>query len=241
VRDEFLSIAAHELRTPLTALALLMQRMQVASDYIASNQDSKRVQTRALRQVQRLTALVDSLLDVSRLASGKLSLDLERLDLVEITRDVVNRLCEEALQAKCTIEFDDKGAVFGQWDRLRVEQVLTNLLGNALKYGAGKPIEVQVEGVDKNAIFRIRDHGIGIEPDRLPHIFERFERGVTSRAYGGLGLGLYITRQIVDAHGGDIAVESVPGAGSTFQVMLPAENKAILPIERARMSPGAFA
>jgi signal transduction histidine kinase len=220
-RDEFLSIASHELRTPLTALTLLMQRWQLANERNGTS-DSRSLLVRSVRQVQRLTTLVENLLDVSRLASGRLTLSPEKLDLTELSREVANRLREEAAQAHCPLHFEAREPVIGSWDRMRIEQVLTNLFTNAIKYGAGKPIEIQVASEGGVAVFRIRDHGIGIDGHRLPFIFDRFERAVSSRDYGGLGLGLYIARQIVDAHGGDIRVVSQPGDGSTFAVALPA-------------------
>ena len=111
--------------------------------------------------------------------------------------------------------------MIGHWDRLRLEQVITNLLTNAIKYGRGRPLEATCEGTPTHGVVRIRDHGIGIDPDQLPRIFGRFERAVSARSYGGLGLGLYIARQIVDAHGGCIEVESRPGEGSLFTIELP--------------------
>jgi signal transduction histidine kinase len=109
----------------------------------------------------------------------------------------------------------------GHWDRLRLEQVITNLLTNAIKYGRGRPLETTCEGTSTHGVVRIRDHGIGIDPDQISRIFGRFERAVSARSYGGLGLGLYIARQIVDAHGGRIVVESRPGEGSLFTIELP--------------------
>jgi signal transduction histidine kinase len=111
--------------------------------------------------------------------------------------------------------------VVGHWDKLRVEQVITNLLTNAIKYGRGRPMELVCDGTPTHGVVRVRDHGIGIDPDQITRIFGRFERAVSARSYGGLGLGLYIARQIVDAHGGRIEVESWPGEGSLFTIELP--------------------
>jgi PAS domain S-box-containing protein len=226
-RDEFLSIASHELRTPLTPLQITFQRLlRDRSRERLDKVESERLRTmltRSERQVHRLTALIDNLLDVSRISSGRLRLQRERLDLSEVVREVVSRFTEELSRAQCATELRIDASVVGDWDRLRVEQVVTNLLGNALKYGAGKPIEIHVGGSQDQAQLSVRDHGIGIEPGSIARIFDRFERAVSSRSYGGLGLGLYITRQIVEAHGGTIRVSSEIGSGSHFVVELPTE------------------
>jgi signal transduction histidine kinase len=226
-RDEFLSIASHELRTPLTPLQITFQRLlRDRSRERLDKVESERLRTmltRSERQVHRLTALIDNLLDVSRISSGRLRLQRERLDLGEVVREVVSRFTEELSRAQCATELRIDASVVGDWDRLRVEQVVTNLLGNALKYGAGKPIEIHVGGSQDQAQLSVRDHGIGIEPGSIARIFDRFERAVSSRSYGGLGLGLYITRQIVEAHGGTIRVSSEIGSGSHFVVELPTE------------------
>jgi signal transduction histidine kinase len=183
--------------------------------------------------VTRLTALVDNLLDVSRITSGHLTLQREEFDLAEVTKDVTERFAEEISRAGCSLQLDANGPVIGCWDRVRIEQVVTNLLANAIKYGGGKPIEITVNPQDEGAHFAIRDYGIGIAADERERIFERFERAVSSRAYGGLGLGLYIARQILNAHGGSIQVESGPGSGSLFRVWLPSEvssDKSGLPL-----------
>ena len=136
-------------------------------------------------------------------------------------RDAAARFREELARAGCSVAIDADGPCVGQWDRLRLEQVVTNLLSNAVKYGAGRPIEMGVSGDEAFARFSVRDHGIGILPEHRARIFDRFERAVSDRHYGGLGLGLWIVRQIVDALGGTISVESEIGKGSVFEVSLP--------------------
>jgi signal transduction histidine kinase len=131
------------------------------------------------------------------------------------------RLAEEIALTGCTLVIDADSSVEGEWDPARLEQVLTSLLANAMKYGPGKPIEVSVRGGRGVAEFAIRDHGIGIAPEKQATVWGRFERAVSSTQYGGLGLGLYVARQIVEAHRGSVAVSSAPGAGSTFTVQLP--------------------
>lgn len=224
-RDEFLSIASHELRTPLTPLLILLQRLLTdrGNEHleVASPERLRMLVGRAERQVNRLTKLIDSLLDVSRISTGGLRLNREDLNLAELTRDVAGRFAEELARAECRLSLSLDPAVEGVWDRFRLEQVVTNLLSNAIKYGAGRPVDVTVSGEAGVARLRIRDRGIGIGADEAKRIFGRFERAVSSRSYGGLGLGLYIARQIVEAHGGEIRVESEVGAGSAFTVELP--------------------
>ncbi|HUL57879.1 MAG TPA: ATP-binding protein [Anaeromyxobacteraceae bacterium] len=223
-RDEFLSIASHELRTPLTALKLALENMRrVASpEAIAKLPPAyvHRVLDTAERQGQRLEKLVTALLDVSRIHMGRLELEFEEVDLAAVVAESVSQLEDEAAQAGSSIEV--KGAaVRGEWDRLRVGQIVTNLLSNAVKYGAGKPVDVEFTGDGERARIVVRDRGIGIAATDQRQIFERFERAVSSRNYGGLGLGLYIVRRIVEAHGGTIRVESEPGEGAAFFVDLP--------------------
>ncbi|WP_242346906.1 sensor histidine kinase [Anaeromyxobacter terrae] len=223
-RDEFLSIASHELRTPLTALRLALGNMRRVTSREALErlppEHVERVLVAAERQGQRLEKLVAALLDVSRIHMGKLDLDLEEVELGAVVTDALAQLEDEASQTGSTLSASGT-AVRGAWDRLRLSQVVTNLLSNAVKYGAGKPVEVSYGPSATGALLVVRDQGIGIAAADQPQIFERFERAVSSRNYGGLGLGLYIVRRIVEAHGGTIRVESSPGKGSTFQVELP--------------------
>jgi PAS domain S-box-containing protein len=235
-RDEFLSIASHELRTPLTPLQITFQRLlRDRSRERLDRIEGERLRTmlvRSERQVHRLAALIDNLLDVSRISSGKLRLQREQVDLGELVREVASRFSEELARAQCTVELRVEAPAMGRWDRLRIEQVVTNLLGNAIKYGAGKPIDVRVGRDDEGAQLMIRDNGIGIDADNIARIFDRFERAVSSRSYGGLGLGLYIVRQIVEAHGGRIRVTSEPGSGSMFVVDLPLESADAADLDR---------
>ncbi len=223
IRDEFLSIAGHELKTPLTVI-----RLQVG---VLSNLAAKhglepavvRKVERIGRNVDRLSGLVGELLDVSRLRAGKLELVLEDVDLSAIVNDNVQRLADDLDHASCELRSDAEAPVVGRWDRSRVEQAVVNLLSNAIKYGKGCPIEVTV-AVDADAEvarLEVRDHGIGIAPEDQARIFERFERAVSTRHFGGLGLGLWITRQAIEAHGGRIEVDSQVGEGACFRVLLP--------------------
>lgn len=223
VRDDFLSIASHELRTPLTPLQIQLQRISrscAASEVIPLPRLSALIQS-SERQVQRLTTLVDNLLDVTRIATDRLTLCLEQLDLEELVSEVATRFSDQLARAGCTLEFERSGPVVGRWDPMRIDQVVSNLLSNAAKYAAGSPVEVLVSAVGSNATIAVNDRGIGIPPDRLNQIFGRFERAVPARSFGGLGLGLYIAREIVKAHGGSIEATSRAGAGATFTVTLP--------------------
>jgi signal transduction histidine kinase/PAS domain-containing protein len=224
LRDEFLSIASHELKTPLTPLSLKLQMLgkelrrqpdsalrRSVEDYVATG----------ARQVKKLSELVSDLLDVTRISGGKLRLEFEDVDLATLVREVVARHEPEAARLGSNLVLDVQGTVVGQWDRLRLEQVITNLVDNAIKYGAGKPVQVRVQVGGSQVMLQVSDEGIGIAPEYLPRIFGRFERAVSERHYGGLGLGLYITRTIVEAMGGHIGVESRPGEGSLFTVELP--------------------
>ncbi len=223
-RDEFLSIASHELRTPLTALRLALENMRRVATREALEQLPpqyvERVLATAERQGQRLEKLVTALLDVSRIHMGRLELDIEEVELGATIAEGAAPVEDEAAQTGSTIEVRGK-PVRGYWDRLRMSQVVTNLLSNAVKYGAGKPVEVEYGPRGDRACLVVRDHGIGIDPADQRQIFERFERAVSSRNYGGLGLGLYIVKRIVEAHGGTIRVDSKPGEGAEFIVELP--------------------
>lgn len=219
-RDAFLSVAGHEIRTPLSALNLIVY--QLARQVRAlGNEKAIDLAARCEKQVARLIRLADELLDVSRISAGSLHLDPEEMDLALLAREVVERLEEGARRAGCALTVDANGSVSGYWDRLRLEQVVSNLLTNALKFGAGEPVEVAVTSVGDEAILFVRDHGIGIHDADQRRIFGRFERAVSRETYPGMGLGLWITREIVEAHGGRIGVESRPGAGALFRVTLP--------------------
>jgi signal transduction histidine kinase len=224
LRDEFLSTASHELRNPIQSLQLAIQSLRRG---LPENCPSASSQTLgiATRQTQRLTALITQLLDVVRIRSGRLALTLEEFDLVTDTRQILERMQIQIEQSKSPVTLHAEGVIVGRWDRSRIDQLLTNLLSNALSYGAGQPIELTLEraGSDGDGGVRItiRDRGIGIPADRLPHIFERFERATSTRHYGGLGLGLFIARQIAQAHRGTISAESELGRGSSFTVDLP--------------------
>jgi signal transduction histidine kinase len=216
-RDEFLSIAGHELKTPLTAAQLMVDSMMPRVGEPAL-QDRLGKTSRSL---SRLGRLIDELLDVSRISAGRLTLELESVDLSALARDVVESASQQLARAGCALTLYAEQPVVGTWDRLRLEQVIGNLVSNAIKYGAGAPIEIRVEARPDVALLVIRDHGIGISPADQQRIFDRFERAVSPQHFGGLGLGLFIVRQVLEAQGATIRVESQPGAGASFIVELP--------------------
>ncbi|HZZ84433.1 MAG TPA: PAS domain-containing sensor histidine kinase [Anaeromyxobacteraceae bacterium] len=222
-RDEFLSIASHELRTPVTALQLQLQMLQRAAERsVATLPDLLAGKVDGLeKQCRRIAVLVNELLDVSRMRLGRLELKLEEVDLAELVAETLGTLREQIRSAGCTVRLDATAPAVGQWDRLRIEQVFTNLLANAIKFGQGKPVLVQVTVEPATAHLSVADNGIGIAAEHQLRVFDRFERAVSSSNFGGLGLGLYISRQIVEAHGGAIRLESAPGAGTTLTVDLP--------------------
>jgi signal transduction histidine kinase len=222
VRDEFLSIASHELRTPLSSLTLAVQSLlRVGGDLSrTSPQIVARVLNTADRQLRRLSGLLDALLDVARIQAGRLTLHRTPTRIDEVAQEVVDLFADQAATLGCTLTLCAEEAT-GNWDRGRIEQVVYNLVGNALKYGAGKPVTVEVAAEATEARVVVRDQGIGIDPSRIGAIFERFERAVSSRHFGGFGLGLYVVREVVMAHGGTVTVDSKLGEGATFTVKLP--------------------
>jgi PAS domain S-box-containing protein len=220
-RDEFLSIASHELRTPLTTLQLRLQSLKHDLAAADGSDPLRRKIDSSLRQGSRLMALVDSLFDLSRITYGQLTLQCEPFDLVETAHDLVERLAETATMAGATLVLHAQGSIHGVWDRLRIEQIVQNLVTNAIKYAPAAPVELSVGTRGATATITVRDHGPGIGDGDLERIFGPFERGVSIRNYGGLGLGLYIARQYAVAHGGTISVTSTPGEGATFTVELP--------------------
>ncbi|AUX40040.1 uncharacterized protein SOCE26_014360 [Sorangium cellulosum] len=238
-RDTFLTIAAHELRTPLTPL--LMEAQVLLRDARAGRMDAGgpdravRKLERAVRQIVRLERLASDLLDVARLAADQPEMQMEPVNLSEVVRDVAASHAVALKHAGSTLSLAAELGVVGVWDRARLRQVVDKLLSNAVKFGEGKPIDVRVESDGGRARLVVRDRGAGIARATQARLFGRFERGVSERHFGGLGLGLWIARRIVDALGGSIRIESEPGAGATFIVELPRE-----PAREARgLSPNA--
>jgi PAS domain S-box-containing protein len=225
-REEFLAVAAHELRTPLTPLKIQLAAMKRLCDEIAPSHPKAQRLAKALvttnRQVERLTTLVNDLLDASLSTRAHLTLRPEECDLSALVHEVIEQHAERLANARCDVQMDADADLKGHWDKSRVQQVVENVLTNAMKFGAGNPIEIRIERAEGRARMSVRDHGIGIAKEDQERIFACFERAVSLRHFGGLGLGLYLTRRIAHAHGGSIRVESDgPGRGATFIVELP--------------------
>ncbi|MFP2964277.1 ATP-binding protein, partial [Myxococcus sp. 1LA] len=220
LRDEFLSVASHELKTPIAALQLHLELMRgkVLDPKVRSTLE------RATRSTMRLTALVETLLDVARISTGRLELKLEPLDLSLAVNEVLAQHQLSAMRAGCAVSARVEPGVTGAWDPLRVEQAITNLLSNAFKYAAGTPVDVALTSEGGAAVLEVADGGPGIPPEALSRIFGRFERASSSVHYGGLGLGLYITREIVEAHRGSISARNLPDGGAAFTIRLPREK-----------------
>ncbi|WP_257461865.1 ATP-binding protein [Archangium lipolyticum] len=217
---ELIGVASHDLGTPLQALQLMLGKLRRAPP--ADVDKLREGLTAAMRYTQRLGRLLHNLLDLSRLGSGRMELELGEVDLAELAHEAVARHAEQAAEVGSRLVLDVQLGVVGRWDRLRLERVLTNLLSNAFKYGKGRPIEVRVERTDGHGRLRVRDHGPGIPREQQRHIFERFKKAPTEgEKKEGFGLGLYIVRQLVEAHGGTVRVDSEVGEGTSFTVELP--------------------
>ena len=226
-RDAFLSMASHELKTPLTSLKLQTQihdRLMTKGEKLSSEDISKLILV-TNKQVSRLSRLVDDMLDITRIQTGKLSVNPKTRDICELIREVSLRIAPQLEAAKVSIElFLPPNPIFIPFDNFRMEQVLTNIMTNAIRYASGTPLKVRVENLESKVRISLKDGGPGISKENHEKIFQRFESVSTSQDASGLGLGLYIVRQIVNAHKGKIWVESEPGTGSTFVFELPKTN-----------------
>ncbi len=224
MRDEFMSMVVHELRTPLSVLAMevRVRQHQLAADNTAffATDNLGKMFERDHRQVRSLTRLIDDMLDVSQIQHGKLSIRRSRCDLTAMLRRVVSEVSGQRSDVPITLNADCV-ELSGDWDEFRLEQVVVNLLTNALRYGGGKPIAVELTQLPGAAAIRVSDRGVGIAPEDRTRVFEQFVRVGDRMRTQGLGLGLYITKQLVEAHGGTISVDSTLGEGSTFTVALP--------------------
>lgn len=224
-RDEFLLMASHELQTPITPLYLQMQTFIQIFESDKANTIDKATLLRMLHtsqgQLERLSRLIKELVDVSRISAKKLTLTKSEMNLCELVNKVMGDFETEIKKSGSTVTLDCDPEIMGNWDSFRIEQVLVNLLTNALKYGSGKPIELKIIKQDKSAVVSVKDRGIGIDTENHLRIFQRFERAVSGDSYSGLGLGLYISSEIVASHGGKIWVESNSDEGVTFYVELP--------------------
>jgi signal transduction histidine kinase len=225
MRDQFMSMVAHELRTPLNTLYLeaQMRKLQLERGNMAhfAPEQLERMVARDMRQIHAMVRLIDDMLDVSRIRAGKLSIRPARVDLEALLQRVVGDLSQQAADMHSELRLTIVQPVAGCWDEFRVEQVIINLITNALRYGGGKPVDVRLHADSRNARIEVIDQGSGIPADVLPKIFEPFERGKMEGMPAGLGLGLYISRQLAEAHGGTLSARSEAGAGATFILSLP--------------------
>jgi signal transduction histidine kinase len=232
MRDDFMSLVAHELRTPLNTLFLetQMRSLQLKRGNLpAFNPEQMgNMIKRDERQIKAMIRLIDDMLDVSRMKSGTLSIRPGKVELMGLLERVVNDLSLQASAAGSTLQLSAHGPVEGFWDEFRIEQVIVNLLTNALRYGGGGQVELSVHEIGCNVRIDVRDHGKGISPDFIDRIFEPYERGAKSGEPKGLGLGLYISRQLATSHGGELTVQSTPGQGATFSLLLPCSEEAVV-------------
>lgn len=228
-RDDFLSIASHELKTPMSALQLQLQlaslHVNPKTGEVPKAADLAKSLDLCNRQVERLVHLIENLLDVSRIAAGRVKYEYETFDLAHLAKDILNQFAEQfkARGIIVTQEFDKP--VIGEWDKTRTSQIIENLIANALKYAPGKPLIFSCKTHDDHAVIKVKDQGPGIPTAKHSAIFERFERATPLKHASGLGLGLYICKEIVEAMGGSIAVNSQPDQGAEFTVQLPLHQK----------------
>ena len=227
-RDEFFSIASHELKTPINSLGLKMQildrQVRKIQDDVVPKQMVLDAVTFSKSQMGRLVSLIDNLLDISRIRMNRLTVDPTQFDFVELVDEVVSRMEDQARQVESYITVNAEGPIVGQWDKLRLEQLMVNLISNAIKYGSGEPIKITATADKETVTLRVKDNGVGISRKDQARIFEQFERASPTGNIAGLGLGLYIVKKIIEAHKGTIRLESEVGRGSEFIVELPREN-----------------
>lgn len=224
-RDEFLSIASHELKTPLTSMLLQTQHAlhnirNVSLAHFSIESLLKMLES-VENQTKRLSKMINDFLNISLINTGNLQLEYDDVDLNKLVQDVINEFSPKIKEEQYVLTYEQEDKVRGIWDKVRIEQVISNILSNALKYGSGKPIEVTVRNHYSRAQIMIKDHGIGVPKDKQKKVFQLFERGVPQDQYKGLGVGLFITHEIVKAHHGELLFTSRPNHGSIFTINLP--------------------
>jgi signal transduction histidine kinase len=225
MRDEFLSIASHELRTPVTSMKIraemMIQGLDKGDAKVFAPERVERVMRESNKSLDRLTRLIEDMLDISRIQTGRLALNVESTSLASIAGEVLERFSQQLAAAGIEARLETEAQAEGNWDSSRLDQVVTNLITNALRYAPGKPLMVRVRSSGARAILEVEDQGPGIAPENQEKIFQRFERLVSANEVSGMGLGLYISREILRAHGGEIRVRSELGRGAAFVVDLP--------------------
>ncbi|MDO8460951.1 MAG: HAMP domain-containing sensor histidine kinase [bacterium] len=228
-RDQFLSIVSHELKTPLTVMLLKLHSMKNSIQNVSlahfSIQELMNVLENSEKQIKWLTLIINDLLDVSLITTGRMNLQLVDTDLLSVTKQVKQSFSELLKRGKQKIEIHTESSVIGRWDKGRIEQAITNLVSNAIKYGESKPIEIKIFKTGNQGKFIIKDEGIGIPKQEQKVIFNLFKRSAPGGYKKGLGVGLFITSQIVKIHGGNIKVSSIPTKGTTFTIELPLNKK----------------
>jgi len=234
-RDEFLSIASHELRTPLTSLKMQLQIAQrsLQQEFTSAGSKVARALQISAQQVVRLENLIAELLNLSQIQSGRMVFEFQVVNLAQIVQETVGHFHDELNAAHCDVEFVMSDQVWVECDPFRIEQVLVNLISNAIKYASGRPIRIEIIDGECEAGFSIEDHGIGIPRDKQQKVFLMYERAASSQNVSGLGLGLYLAKEIVDEHKGRILLESHPGKGSKFSVILPKKKHQLTTIARS--------
>lgn len=227
-RDAFIVAAAHELRNPISPLVLHVDRLLNAArasrdGTVSATWLSEQLGSFSVRLTRFLSAL-NRMLDVTQIRGGRMTLVPEEVDLSELVRDVAASFERELKASTSTLELEPDGPLLGVWDRMRLEQVVANLVSNAIRYGAGKPIRVELRGAPEQAVLVVSDQGVGIHEQDQARIFERFERAHV-RGPGGFGVGLWVVQKLCRAMGGEVTVSSCPGAGATFTVTLPRDGR----------------
>jgi PAS domain S-box-containing protein len=233
-RDEFLSIASHELKTPMTSLKMNIQLMERRLNAHSLADSLSYYCSRSNLQINQLTRLIDDLLDISKIQAGKLTYDFERTDFLDLYHELIERFSDQLQSNGMQICRDIEKSLVGIWDKARLEQVLINLISNAIKYAPGSSIKISAKRVQRNAVISVRDFGPGIPKNKQELIFDRFERIGDSKNVSGLGLGLYISRQIVNGHGGTIELDSSVSDGACFVVTIPLDPRSVHSLNEAR-------
>lgn len=226
-RDEFMSIASHELKTPISSILLQLQMLQRYRKRLPDLEGGKRFEDidGLVEQVQSIQRLIDDLLSVSRIRTGKLSLELEKQDFTTLVKTVVDRFKGMFEEAHCPLSLEIEENIFVSCDKIRITQVLFNLMSNSVKYAPGTQIDIKLKEENNFAVFSIRDHGKGIPKDKKEFIFGLFDRAVSNNYVSGLGIGLYISRSIIEGHKGTIFLQSEPGKGAEFIFKLPMSSR----------------
>ena len=223
-RDEFISIASHELKTPLTALKLKLDLLQRQIQKETNSERMNEMVKSALQQAFRMNELIEKLLDITQIRAGVMELNYEEISIWDSVQKIISQTHEPMRAAQCELKVEIDKSTTVLTDRIRFEQILTNLLTNAIKYAPSSLIEILASIQGDELSIGVRDHGPGMEESVLKSIFNRFDRGRAPKNTQGLGLGLYIAKSLAVAQGGDLRAESTLGRGTLFQLILPLQR-----------------